>query len=86
MTKQTTLEQRIGTVLTDDNSKSSVIAALVAETETAIAAATRTPSWNKRGRLIRSLRPTRRPHARRCRRPSLCKLGCAQLCCDCNAV
>jgi hypothetical protein len=39
MTKQITFEQRISTVLTDDNSKSSVIAALVAETETAIVAA-----------------------------------------------
>ena len=39
MTKQTTLEQRISTVLTDDNSESSVIAALIAETETAIVAA-----------------------------------------------
>jgi hypothetical protein len=39
MTKQTTLEQRIGTVLTDDNSKSPVIAALIGETETAIVAA-----------------------------------------------
>jgi hypothetical protein len=39
MTKQITLEQRISTVLTDDNSKSSVIAALIAETETAIVAA-----------------------------------------------
>jgi hypothetical protein len=39
MTKQTTLEQRIGAVLTDDYTKSSVIAALVAETETAIVVA-----------------------------------------------
>jgi hypothetical protein len=39
MTKQTTLERRIGAVLTDDYTKSSVIAALIAETETAIVAA-----------------------------------------------
>ena len=39
MTKQTTLEQRISTVLTDDNSESSVIASLIEETETAIVAA-----------------------------------------------
>jgi hypothetical protein len=39
MTKQATLEQRISTVLTDDNRKSSVIAALIAETETAVIAA-----------------------------------------------
>ena len=39
MSKQTTLEQRISTVLTEDNSNSSVIAALIAETETAIVAA-----------------------------------------------
>jgi hypothetical protein len=35
----TTLEQRIGAALTDDNSESSVIAALIEETETAIVAA-----------------------------------------------
>jgi hypothetical protein len=39
MIKQTTLERRIGAVLTDDYTKSSVIAALIAETETAIVAA-----------------------------------------------
>jgi hypothetical protein len=39
MTKQTTLEQRISTVLTDDNSESSAIASLIEETETAIVAA-----------------------------------------------
>ena len=39
MTKQTTLEQRISTVLTDDNSESSVIASLIEETETAIVVA-----------------------------------------------
>jgi hypothetical protein len=39
MTKQTTLERRIGAVLTDDYTKSSVIAALIAEIETAIVAA-----------------------------------------------
>ena len=39
MTKQATLERRIGAVLTDDYTKSSVIAALIAETETAIVAA-----------------------------------------------
>jgi hypothetical protein len=36
MTKQTTLERRIGTVLADDNNKSSVIAALIDETVAAI--------------------------------------------------
>jgi hypothetical protein len=36
MTKQMTLEQRIGTVLTNDNSKSSVIAAVIDETVAAI--------------------------------------------------
>ena len=36
MTKQTTLERRIGTALTDGDSKSSVIAALIDETEAAI--------------------------------------------------
>jgi hypothetical protein len=39
MIKQTTLERRIGAVLTDDYTKSSVIAALIAEIETAIVAA-----------------------------------------------
>ena len=39
MTEQTTLEQRIRTALTEDDSNSSVIAALIAETETAIVAA-----------------------------------------------
>jgi len=36
MTKQMTLEQRISTVFTGDYSKSSVIAALIAETEPAM--------------------------------------------------
>ena len=35
----TTLEQRIGAALTDDNSESSLIAALITETETAVVAA-----------------------------------------------
>ncbi len=39
MSEQTTLEQRISTVLADNETHSSVIAALIAETETAIAAA-----------------------------------------------
>jgi hypothetical protein len=39
MTEQATLERQISTVLTEDNSNSSVIATLIAETETAIVTA-----------------------------------------------